>query len=286
MIALKIINYEKEILTMTNEIKIFESPEFGKVRTEIINGEPWFVGKDVATALDYKNSSKALKDNVDEEDKGITKVTTSGGKQNVVIINESGLYALVFGCKLEKAKKFKHWVTSEVLPTLRKTGSYSMPQTNGEKIKLIAQGYEELDNRVTEIDDRVKTLEDRLNVVGAFDNEKYLNQIRGATHSRVAILTKDPTNKVLWTHYFYTAIYGLLKKIYEVSTIKSIPVSATESAIGLIEHWTPSDAYLENRINKMKSEMEENLLPDKKTIAFLQYMRNTDDGKINPFKHL
>ena len=85
---------------MNNTLTIFENPEFGQVRTEIIDGEPWFVGKDVAIALEYKNSSKALKDNVDEEDKGVTKVSTSGGKQNVVIINESGLYALVFGCKL------------------------------------------------------------------------------------------------------------------------------------------------------------------------------------------
>lgn len=201
-------------------------------------------------------------------------------------IPESLFYRLGMKANNSVADKFQNWLAMEVIPSIRKNGFYSMPQTNGEKIKLIAQGYEELDNRVTEIDDRIKTLEDRLNVVGAFDNEKYLNQIRGATHSRVAILTKDPTNKVLWTHYFYIAIYGLLKKIYEVSTIKSIPVSATESAIGLIEHWVPSDPYLENRINKMKSEMEENLLPDKKTIAFLQYMRNTHDGKINPFRHL
>ena len=270
-----------------NEIKIFENPEFGKVRSVMIGDEPWFVGKDVAEALGYTKARNAITSHVSGDDKKVAPIQGSpGGTQNMTIINESGLYALIFGSKLESAKRFKHWVTSEVLPSIRKTGSYSMPQTNGEKIKLIAQGYEELDNRVTDINKRVTELEDRLNVVGAFDNEKYLNQIRGATHSRIAILTKDPTNKVLWTHYFYTAIYGLLKKIYEVSTIKSIPVSATESAIGLIEHWSPSDPYLESRINKMKGEMEENLLSDKKTIAFLQYMRNTNDGKINPFKHL
>lgn len=278
---------KRRIRFMTNEIKIFENPEFGQVRSLMIGDEPWFVGKDVAEALGYSKARNAISTHVSNDDKKVAPIQGSpGGTQNMTIINESGVYALIFGSKLGSAKRFKHWVTSEVLPSIRKTGSYFMPKTNSEKIKLIAQGYEELDNRVTEIDDRVKTLEDRLNVVGAFDNEKYLNQIRGATHSRVAVLTKDPVNKALWNHYFYAGIYGLLKKIYEVSTIKSIPVSATESAIGLIEHWVPSDPYLENRINKMKSEMEENLLPDKKTIAFLQYMRNTHDGKINPFRHL
>lgn len=272
---------------MTNEIKIFENPEFGQVRSLMIGDEPWFVGKDVAEALGYSKARNAISTHVSNDDKKVAPIQGSpGGTQNMTIINESGVYALIFGSKLGSAKRFKHWVTSEVLPSIRKTGSYFMPKTNSEKIKLIAQGYEELDNRVTEIDDRVKTLEDRLNVVGAFDNEKYLNQIRGATHSRVAVLTKDPVNKALWNHYFYAGIYGLLKKIYEVTTIKSIPVSATQKAIGLIEHWTPSDTFLENRINKMKGEMEENLLSDKKTIAFLQYMRNTEDGKMNPFKYL
>lgn len=274
---------------MLNDIKIFESPEFGKIRTEIIDGEPWFVGKDVASALGYgkgKSLNNAIARHVDLDDKGVTDLMTPGGKQKTTIINESGLYALIFGSKLDSAKRFKHWVTSEVLPSIRKTGSYSMPKTNSEKIKLIAQGYEELDNRVTDINMRVKELEDRLNVVGAFDNEKYLKQIRGAAHARVATLTKDPVDKVVWSSYFYAGIYGFLKKLYEVTTIKSIPVSAVESAVSLIEHWSPSEVFLQNRINEMQKKLEENLLSDKRTIAFLQYMRNTEEGKTNPFKYL
>lgn len=276
---------------MTNEIKIFENPEFGQVRSLMIGNEPWFVGKDVAEALGYANTKDALVKHVSKEDKQIiqrSQITTFDDIPNrgLTFINESGLYALIFGSKLESAKRFKHWVTSEVLPSIRKTGSYSMPKTNSEKIKLIAQGYEELDNRVIEIDDRVKTLEDRLNVVGAFDNEKYLKQIRGAAHARVATLTKDPVDKVVWSSYFYAGIYGFLKKLYEVTTIKSIPVSAVESAVSLIEHWTPSEVFLQNRINEMQKKLEENLLSDKRTIAFLQYMRNTEEGKTNPFKYL
>ena len=111
---------------MGNELKIFENEEFGKVRTLLKDGEPYFVGKDVADILGYKDTVNALKSHVDEEDKTGWQITTpSRGTQTATIINESGVYSLVFGSKLPAAKKFKRWVTSEVLPAIRKTGSYS-----------------------------------------------------------------------------------------------------------------------------------------------------------------
>lgn len=108
-----------------NELKVFNNPEFGKVRTVEINGEPWLVGKDVAAALGYQNPQRAIRDHVDEEDKGVTEMVTPGGKQSVPIINESGLYSLVLSSKLPGAKKFRRWVTLEVLPSIRKTGHYT-----------------------------------------------------------------------------------------------------------------------------------------------------------------
>lgn len=111
-----------------SEIQIFNNPDFGEVRTLTINGEPWFVGKDVSTVLGYAKPTDAIRKRVDEEDRGISKMETPSGIQEMVIINESGLYSLIFGSKLESAKKFKHWVTSEVLPQIRKAGSYVMPQ--------------------------------------------------------------------------------------------------------------------------------------------------------------
>ena len=108
-----------------NELKVFNNPEFGKVRTVEINGEPWLVGKDVAAALGYQNPQRAIRDHVDEEDKGVTEMVTPGGKQSVPIINESGLYSLVLSSKLPGATKFRRWVTSEVLPSIRKTGHYT-----------------------------------------------------------------------------------------------------------------------------------------------------------------
>lgn len=112
-----------------HELKIFESPEFGTVRTVTINGEPWLVGKDVAEALGYSNPRKAISDHVDAEDRGVTKCDTLGGPQEMTIINESGLYALVLSSKLPKAKEYRRWVTSEVLPSIRKHGLYATAET-------------------------------------------------------------------------------------------------------------------------------------------------------------
>lgn len=126
-----------------NEVKIFNSEEFGDVRTVTINGEPWFVGKDVAEALGYSNASKAVSAHVEEEDRILKVIEADSQNGNVVktqtaLINESGLYALIFGSKLESAQRFKHWVTSEVLPAIRRTGGYQMPTPQGKELLALA----------------------------------------------------------------------------------------------------------------------------------------------------
>lgn len=108
-----------------SDIQIFNNEEFGEVRTLEINGEPWFIGKDLTEALNYGNPRQALITNVDEEDKGVHEMDTPGGKQEMTIINESGLYSLVLGSKLPNAKKFKRWITHEVIPDIRKHGIYA-----------------------------------------------------------------------------------------------------------------------------------------------------------------
>lgn len=127
-----------------NDLQIFNNEEFGTIRSTMINGEPWFVGKDVAEALGYKNTRVALQDNVSPKHKGVTKVTTFGGEQDMVIIDEPGLYSLVFGSNLPSATKFQDWVYEEVLPTLRKTGSYSLqaPKTYAEALRALADEAE------------------------------------------------------------------------------------------------------------------------------------------------
>ncbi len=135
------------------ELQTFNFEEL-PVRTLEVDGEPYFIGKDVADILGYTNSRKTLSDHVDEEDKLTSRIVTSGQNRNVTIINESGLYSLIFSSKLENAKRFKRWVTSEVLPSLRRTGTYqTKPLTTSEQIQLIAQGNTELDERVTKIEE-------------------------------------------------------------------------------------------------------------------------------------
>lgn len=117
-----------------NELQVFKNQEFGSVRTLTVNDEPWFVGKDVAIALGFKTPRDAIRTHVFEEDKGVDSIVTPGGKQQMTIINESGLYALVFGSRLPTAINFKRWVTSEVLPALRKTGNYKIKELSGQEL--------------------------------------------------------------------------------------------------------------------------------------------------------
>ena len=119
---------KKERKKIMNDLRIFDNEEFGEIRTISINGEPWFVGKDVAAALGYGKPTDTIRKRVDEEDRSISKMETPQGMQDMAIINESGLYSLIFSSKLESAKRFKHWVTSEVLPSIRKTGAYVSDQ--------------------------------------------------------------------------------------------------------------------------------------------------------------
>ena len=121
-----------------NKLQIFKNEEFGEVRTVTIDNEPWFVGKDVAMALGYQNASKALSDHVEECDKLNNESLSSLGQRGGWIINESGLYALIFGSKLESARRFKRWVTSEVLPAIRKTGGYQMQAPHGKELLALA----------------------------------------------------------------------------------------------------------------------------------------------------
>lgn len=151
-----------------NEIQIFNNPEFGLVRTTNINGEPWFVGKDVCEAFGDTNYRRSLS-TLDELDKGVSQIDTAGGKQNMVIINESGLYSLLFQMqpqkargvsqndaiveqRIQKLKRFKHWVTSEVLPSIRKNGGYIAGQETMSDDELMAKALLVAQNKIAERD--------------------------------------------------------------------------------------------------------------------------------------
>lgn len=122
-----------------NEPVIFNSPEFGEIRVARIDEEPWFVGKDVALALGYSNTKDAISRHVDEEDKGGSRITTPSGIQEMTVINESGVYSLIFSSKLPSAKAFKRWVTAEVLPSIRRGGGYIKGRESMAPEELMAQ---------------------------------------------------------------------------------------------------------------------------------------------------
>lgn len=141
-----------------NDLKIFENKEFGEIRTVVKDGEPWFVGKDVAEILGHSNPQRALRDYIDDDDKGVTKIVTPGGTQTMAIINESGLYSLILSSKLPNAKKFKKWVTSEVLPSIRKNGGYIAGQDTMSDDELMARALQVAQNKILERDKQIETM--------------------------------------------------------------------------------------------------------------------------------
>lgn len=167
------------------ELQIFVNKELGEIRALEINNEPWFVGKDVATILGYSNSSDALKKRVDEEDKGVAKCDTLGGKQNLTIINESGLYSLILSSKLPNAKKFKRWVTSEVLPQIRQTGGYIPYSQEESDEEILARALIVAQNTLAK---KNKLIEEMQPKVNTFD--KFMNAEGLYTSTQVAKLFK------------------------------------------------------------------------------------------------
>lgn len=147
-----------------NELQVFKNQEFGSVRTLVINSEPWFVGKDVAEALGYKNTKDALAKHVDSEDKEILKSQNATleniPNRGVTVVNESGLYSLVLSSKLPSAKKFKRWVTSEVLPALRKTGQYQVKELSGSE--LMARALIEAQNVLAAKDKQIEEMKPKV----------------------------------------------------------------------------------------------------------------------------
>ena len=214
-----------------NDLKVFNNDEFGSIRTWVVDDEPWFVGKDIATILGYAKPENAIANHVDDEDKTSTLIQGSGSnyKSKAILINESGLYSLILSSKLPSAKKFKRWVTGEVLPSIRKTGSYSKPMSQLEiaqysinllieqerKMKALEAQQGEQVKRLDIIDSRLEVLNgvhiegtgrDRLNaMVRAYVVKKGISYAEGwkdfkkaynyAFRTRLGVLLTNYTNK-------------------------------------------------------------------------------------------
>lgn len=212
------------------ELQTFNFEEL-PVRTLEVDGEPYFIGKDVADILGYTNSRKTLSDHVDEEDKLTSRIVTSGQNRNVTIINESGLYSLIFSSKLENAKRFKRWVTSEVLPSLRRTGTYqTKPLTTSEQIQLIAQGNTELDERVTKIEETYPIMHGEAKHIQRLVAQKVAEIVRNKFNGFY-----DQVSRKL-----FAEIYKSIKKIFDVPSYNCIPRGRYQEAIRFVGRWQPS----------------------------------------------
>ena len=142
-----------------NNLQIFDSPDFGQIRTIQQNGEPWFVGKDVADILGYQNGSRDVNRHVDEDDRQNYQNGTFESNRGLTIINESGLYSLILSSKMPKAKEFKRWVTSEVIPAIRKTGGYIAGSENMTDAEIMAKAVLVAQSTLRQRDQRIKELE-------------------------------------------------------------------------------------------------------------------------------
>lgn len=219
-----------------NELQIFNSEEFGDIRTVQLNNETYFVGKDVATALGYADTFGALKKHIMDEDKLVCQIDSAGQKRDVTVINESGLYALIFGSKLESAKRFKHWVTSEVLPAIRKTGGYQKPMTTDQKIQLLAQGNVELTEKIDKVDKDLQEFKADMPLLAL-----ECQRITRAKNQKVVPLMggKDAPaykNKSLM-HKVYSDVDAQLRREFGVNTYKAIKRSQCDLAVEIIKKY-------------------------------------------------
>lgn len=212
-----------------NELQIFNSEEFGDIRTVTIDNEPWFVGKDVATALGYKNTADAIGKHVDVDDKLLSQIAIAGQRRDVAVINESGVYALIFGSKLESAKRFKHWVTAEVLPSIRKTGSYQKPMTVAEQIQLLALGNQNHEERIEKLENTM-TID--------YGQQKYIGDL--VSSIVIAYLGGKESNayKEIGKKVFAECNRDI-KTYFDVNARNNIPKLRFAEATEYVKNWHP-----------------------------------------------
>lgn len=250
-----------------DEIIIFNNPDFGEIRTIMIDGEPWFVGNDVAGILKYKDKYSALKKNVDEEDKRLCPVGSTSGTQETTVINESGLYSLIFGSKLESAKKFKRWVTSEVLPQIRRTGSYGTPKLPENPMELLELHYEaikQVDGKAEKALTGIEELKEQFNTfeksLPLLPNEA--DEVSNAVKKRVIEVLGGKTapaykDRKICQRVFIDA-YRELKRNFNVGRYKDIKREQKSQAVEIAGRYEPP-LYLKEQIEQANAQIKLNL---------------------------
>ena len=212
-----------------NNLQIFNSEEFGDIRTVQLNNEIYFVGKDVAIALGYTNPQKAVRDHVEEDDRGMNEMDTPSGRQNLAIINESGLYALIFGSKLESAKRFKHWVTSEVLPAIRKTGSYQKPMSTVEMMRIQLGMIDDHEDRITDLEQNMTLDYGQQMTLGDAVGKVVIDALGGKESNAY----KEISKKV------FAECNRDLKHYFNVNARNNVPKRKFDEAVNYVKNWQP-----------------------------------------------
>lgn len=221
------------------DIQIFNNPDFGDIRTVEIDGEAWFVGKDVAGALGYAKPLGAVSTHVEKDDslkRGL--MDSLGREQKTIFINESGLYALIFGSKLDSAKKFKKWVTSEVLPAIRKNGSYTMPISTNDKIMLLAQGHMELQQEVDSIKKDMESLKMDLPILPV-EEDRITSAVKRKGLAVMGGKTSNVYRDKSIRRKVYQGIYANLKYNFQIKTYRALKRSQVDKAIDIINNYQP-----------------------------------------------
>lgn len=210
-----------------------------QVRTLSTNYETWFVGKDVAEILGYKKARNAIAQHVDDEDKKEAPIQgTPGGTQSMTIINESGLYSLILSSKMPNAKRFKHWVTSEVLPSIRKTGSYQVPQTPEEQLKLTMQVTNRLVGRVDKVEKDIKHIKDTAEVD---EQERYeLLQARKARVMKACGGENSNYYQEKKAKKVFAEFGRDFKKAFQIPRYDCLKKKLFDEAIDFTKKWYPS----------------------------------------------
>ncbi|HCU7102325.1 TPA: ORF6C domain-containing protein [Staphylococcus aureus] len=231
-------------------LQIFNFEEL-PVRTLEVDGEPYFIGKDVADILGYANGRDALSKHVDAEDKLTSQIATAGQNRNVTIINESGLYSLIFSSKLENAKRFKRWVTSEVLPTLRKTGAYQVPSDPMQALRLMFEATEQTKQEIKNVKDDVIDLKENQKLDAGDYNflTRTINQ-RVAHIQRLHAITNQKQRSEL-----FRDINSEVKKMTGASSRTNVRQKHFDDVIEMIANWFPSQATL-YRIKQIEMKFE------------------------------
>lgn len=193
-----------------NELKIFENPEFGKVRTVVVDGEPWFVGNDIARALGYKDLYSALRHNVENEDKRLCPVSSTSGTQDTTVVNESGMYSLIFNSKLDSAKNFKKWVTSDVLPSIRKNGGYIQNQEELTPEQIVAKALVVANQIIAEKEEKITEMEPKAEYFDNLVDSRLLTTFRD-TAKELHIPPKEFTQWLVNNGYVYRDRHKMLK---------------------------------------------------------------------------